>query len=206
MKTKTKRLKRITMWDWTTLVAAWRYYEGRRTIASAMFPSEIVERFFTGKYSPDDEMKIARQFSEVDHGIRGAADWDGFDDCDKVPWQTFYYFCKAYARNTFVEIKTVDNGLHKCFRDESRNRWIPVEIYLRSPHRNMWLADEAIVDEEVNLNDVSAVCSDCANAAGCKPKPKTVGVWIDTCGICKERKPCTDLWHDWIVPKKGETK
>lgn len=147
MKTKTKRLKRITMWDWTTLVAAWRYYEGRRTIASAMFPSEIVERFFTGKYSPDDEARIARQFAEVDHGIRGAADWDGFDDCDKVPWQVFYYFCKAYAHNAFVEIKTVDNGLHKCFRDETRNRWIPVEIYLRSPHRNIWLADEAIVEE-----------------------------------------------------------
>lgn len=56
----------------------------------------------------------------------------------------------------------------------------------------------------INLNDVSVVCYDCAKAAGCKPKPKIVGIWNDTCDICKKRKPCMDLWHDWIVPKRKE--
>ena len=49
MKEKTKK-KTLTDWDWTTLVAAWRYYEHGHTITSAMFPHEIVTRFFTWKY------------------------------------------------------------------------------------------------------------------------------------------------------------
>jgi hypothetical protein len=28
-------------------------------------------------------------------------------------------------------------------------------------------------------------------------KDKAVGVWTDECGICHERKPCTNLHHDW---------
>ena len=47
MKKDTQK-KALTDWDWTTLVAAWRYYEHGHTITSAMFPHEIVTRFFTG--------------------------------------------------------------------------------------------------------------------------------------------------------------
>lgn len=49
---------------------------------------------------------------------------------------------------------------------------------------------------------IGAVCSDCARRAGFTPKRKTVGVWIGACGICHEQKPCTDLWHDWMLTKK----
>lgn len=49
----------------------------------------------------------------------------------------------------------------------------------------------------MDYSEVGAVCSDCAKAAGFTPKDKAVGVWMDECGICHERKPCTDLWHDW---------
>lgn len=54
--------------------------------------------------------------------------------------------------------------------------------------------------------DVSAVCFDCARAAGFTPKDKVAGVWVDKCGICNQRKPCTDLWHDWKPEKEGEVK
>ena len=46
---KNTEKKTLTDWDWTTLVAAWRYYEHGHTMASAMFPHEIVRRFFTGE-------------------------------------------------------------------------------------------------------------------------------------------------------------
>ena len=49
----TKKLKQLTDWDWTTLVAAWRYYQYRSTIVSATFPRDIYERYFMGEYSPD---------------------------------------------------------------------------------------------------------------------------------------------------------
>ena len=61
-----------------------------------------------------------------------------------------------------------------------------------------------------DYSTIHAVCHECATAAGYTPKDKVVGVWVDECGICHERKPCTDLWHDWrlsseVGDKKGET-
>lgn len=64
----------------------------------------------------------------------------------------------------------------------------------------------AKMNNKIDLTKVSAVCDYCAKAAGCKPKNKICGVWFGTCDICKERKPCTNLWHDWIVPKEEYVK
>lgn len=54
----------------------------------------------------------------------------------------------------------------------------------------------------IDYSAVQAVCFDCAKDAGFKPKDKAVGVWVDECGICHERKPCTNLHHDW--KKEGD--
>ena len=56
-----------------------------------------------------------------------------------------------------------------------------------------------------NLKDVGAVCDDCATAAGFVRKPKEVGVWMGVCEVCGQRKPCTDLWHDWMRNEENET-
>ena len=53
-----------------------------------------------------------------------------------------------------------------------------------------------------DYSNVHAVCRECAIAAGFTPEDKVVGVWMDECGICHERKPCTSLHHDWHPPKK----
>jgi len=50
--------------------------------------------------------------------------------------------------------------------------------------------------------NTGAVCRECALAAGFVPKNKTVGVWVGKCVMCGERKPCTDLAHDWTRPNK----
>lgn len=136
--------KKLTDWDWTTLVAAWRYYEHGRTIASAMFPAEVIERFFTGKYDPESEMRIARQFADVDHGLRGASDWDMHDDCDKKPWQKFYYFCKAYC-DGFVDVELIDGNTVKAFYNPKTDRWIPVDRYISRPDTDIFIAPDAIV-------------------------------------------------------------
>ena len=57
-----------------------------------------------------------------------------------------------------------------------------------------------------DLSHIGAVCRDCATKAGFAPKNKVVGVWINECGICHEKKPCTHLCHDWIPKKKGGAK
>lgn len=61
----------ISMWDWETTVGAWRYYSHGGTIAAAMFPREMVQRYFGAngkkKWTDDDRERIARQFLMTDY-------------------------------------------------------------------------------------------------------------------------------------------
>ena len=96
---KVRKLKFLDEWEWTTLVAAWRYFEHRMTIASASFPEDIVSRYFTGEYDEGSCKRIAHQFAVTDHGTGGENDWADrkyLMDCDKEPWCLFFAFCKAY--------------------------------------------------------------------------------------------------------------
>ena len=101
MKMDTTR-KSLTDWDWTTLVASWRYYEHRHTITSSTFPHEIVGRFFLGAYDGQSCKRIARQFVGIDH-LCGPDDemdgWAGNEECDAIyrrAWRMFYYYLKSW--------------------------------------------------------------------------------------------------------------
>ena len=54
----------------------------------------------------------------------------------------------------------------------------------------------------MDYSNVRAVCFDCARKAGFMQKKKAVIAFEEECDICKARRPCTDLHHDWIPPKK----
>ena len=101
MKKETQK-KILTDWDWTTLVASWRYYEHRHTIASAMFPHEIVKRFFTGAYDEESCNRIARQFVKIDHyngpddKMSGWVGDDAFGASDRRAWRLFYFYLFAW--------------------------------------------------------------------------------------------------------------
>lgn len=56
--------------------------------------------------------------------------------------------------------------------------------------------------EMKDYSNVRAVCFACARRAGFVQKKKAVIVFEDECGICKARRPCTDLRNDWIQPKE----
>ena len=55
---------------------------------------------------------------------------------------------------------------------------------------------------DIDISNIHAVCGDCARTLGFTPKDKTVGIWMDECGVCHLRKPCTDLHHDWEPAKE----
>ena len=99
---KVNKKKTLTDWDWTVLVAAWRYYEHSHTIAAAMFPHEIVTRFFTGEHDDESCRRIARQFVDIDHyngpddNISGWVGEDTFGECYRKAWRLFYSYLYAY--------------------------------------------------------------------------------------------------------------
>lgn len=146
-----KPIDKLTDWEWTTLVASWRYYEYGHTIVSASFPGDIVSRFFMGQYSSDVCKRIARQFAIIDHGTNGEDDWRKWGtqifQCDLTPWSKFYRFCEGYV-NGFHKVVLSDGKETEevyAFHVKWSDRWYPVDKYLKSPHVEQYCAPEFIV-------------------------------------------------------------
>ena len=114
-----KKLKTLSDWDWTILVGAWRYYEHRHTICSAMFPHEIVSRFFTGSYANESCNRIAHQFVHIDHDsgpddkISGWPIDNSFGESDRRAWRLFYFYLHAWLCG-FKTAKVTLNGKNGC--------------------------------------------------------------------------------------------
>ena len=127
MKKETQK-KTLTDWDWTTLVASWRYYEHGHTIASAMFPHEIVKRFFTGDYDEKSCRRIAQQFVEIDHRngpddkIDGWVGDDAFGASDRKAWRMFYFYLDAWINGFSKAMVTIGgkSAQVEVFRDYSK--------------------------------------------------------------------------------------
>lgn len=95
-----KKLRTLTDWEWTMLVAAWRYYEHRHSITAVMFPHKVVERFFTGRYDDESCIRIANQFVCLDH-YSGQNDefrgWAGDEMCGECrAWRLFYFYLRTW--------------------------------------------------------------------------------------------------------------
>lgn len=140
---KQKKIDQLSGWEWTTLVAAWRYYEHGHTIVSATFPRDIVERFWGdgNPYTDNVRDTIANQFALIDHGLDGEGDWTrwlkpddkGVFDCDCSAWTTFFQFCRGWI-DGYTEL-TVSNGKRtervKAFYTAFTKKWVPVEGYIK---------------------------------------------------------------------------
>lgn len=123
MKNEAKK-KTLTDWEWTTLVASWRYYEHRHTIASAMFPHEIVKRFFTGAYDEKLCKLIARQFVEIDHKdgpddkMSGWVGDKSYGECYRKAWRLFFYYLKAWiCCFSTAKVKSIGECVDVFFAD-----------------------------------------------------------------------------------------
>ena len=132
-----RKLKKLSDWDWTTLVAAWRYYEHRSSITSAMFPHEIVKRFFTGSYEDESCRRIARQFVEIDHHdgpddkISGWVGDDIYCGCDRRAWRLFYFYLKACLCGFSKATVTIDGKSGRIAVFYADGNWYAREGYER---------------------------------------------------------------------------
>ena len=159
---KQRKIDRLSSWEWETLVAAWRYYEHGHTIASAMFPHDMVERFW-GEGNPySDEVRdtIANQFAKIDHGLNGEGDWtkwlsesakrNDFKDCDCAAWTIFYAFCKGWC-DGFTTI-TASNGERtetvEAFYTDYTRKWTPVDSYVKNPLHPAYIPDKYIKEKK----------------------------------------------------------
>lgn len=154
----------LTDWDWTTLVASWRYYEHRATIASATFPAALVARYFSRRapYTDVDRKRIATQFALVDHGLLKDHEWDGASECDRRPWCKLYSFLEAYAHDDFLFYKG-----HRIFWCWATGRFYPVDEYVASPQSEIYI--DTAKNEDVRAMNATATETSAAPADAKKP-------------------------------------
>ena len=149
----------LTDWDWATLVASWRYYEHRATIASATFPAALVARYFSRRapYTDIDRKRIATQFALVDHGLLKDHEWDGASECDRRPWCKLYSFLEAYAHDDFMLYKG-----HRIFWCFATGRFYPVDEYVASPQSEIYI--DTAKNEDVRSANAAATETSAAPA------------------------------------------
>ena len=154
VKQKKELIDTLSMWDWETLVASWRYFEYGMTASSAGFPHDIVSRFWGegNNYSDNVRDTIANQFVNIDHYKKGEHDWDDKGmNCDRREWTSFFRFCEAWL-NGFnkILVKRVDGKLEKRdgFHTDFEDRWYEKEMYINHgatwqiPRENVFLSEE----------------------------------------------------------------
>ena len=107
----------LSMWDWETLVASWRYFEYGMSASSSCFPHDIVSRFWGdgNRYTDNVRDTIANQFVNVDHHTKGERDWtDKGMRCDRRAWTAFYRFCEAWLKGfAKIGVKRVDGKIER---------------------------------------------------------------------------------------------
>lgn len=156
MNKRKKQKSILTMWEWETLVAAWRYYEHGHTISSAGFPGDIVQRYWGRhtKATADDQLMIAHQFVCTDHRkgpddkldgwpLQGAA----FGGIDAKPWRKLWFFLDAVANNRFRNVHAVGNGADEwyvCFHCDGC--WVPRDRYIANPNADVYIMPEYVKD------------------------------------------------------------
>jgi len=129
-----KKPKELSLFEYSMLIGAIRYYEYGATIASATFPEDVVKHYFNGAYDKNSCDRIARQVVEVDHRD-GESDWSERKygmTCDNKPWCMFYAFLKAWLKG-FANI-TASNGKKpetvEAFFCEYTGNWHPKNHYI----------------------------------------------------------------------------
>lgn len=141
----------LSMWDWETLVASWRYFEYGMTASSAGFPHDIVSRFWGegNNYTDNVRDTIANQFVNLDHYKTGESDWTGKGmRCDRRAWTAFYRFCEAWMKGfTKIGVKRVDGKIERvdAFHTDFEDTWYVKDFYIA--HGESWMIPkENIVD------------------------------------------------------------
>jgi hypothetical protein len=129
-----KKIKPLSSWEWDLTWSSLRYFCGRYTIASAMYPSDLVKNF--GSRLSDDQKKQLSQ--EIQKQIEDAIRLDDnmWLTTDMQNWSALRnYFDKSTWKELVCEGKDIKKTIVIAFpceykeKDTMITRWIPVDSY-----------------------------------------------------------------------------
>ena len=135
-----KKLKPLSDYEWTLIWASMRYFMGRQTIASAMFPADFIKNSYS-KLSEDQRMMVYRDlkshFDSFNHF--------GNKDIDSPVWERLMGLMDDNNRyDVIAEGNGVERQTIECFK--VGDTYYSVEKILAEPHRNWYVANELIIE------------------------------------------------------------
>lgn len=138
MKTKEKqKIKPLSEWEWDLTWSSLRYFCGRYTIASAMYPSDLVKNF--GKrLSVDQRRSLSDEIQrQIEYAMKN--DDNMWLTQDMEPWSALRnYFDKSTWKELFCQGPDIEDTTIIAFPCEYKEvdtmvtRWIPIDTYENS--------------------------------------------------------------------------
>ena len=136
-KQKSEKINPLSEWEWDLTWSSLRYFCGRYTIASAMYPSDLVKNF--GKRMSDDQKLVLSE--EIQKQIDDAkrTNDDMWLKHDMENWSSLRnYFDKSTWREIHCSGKEIEDTVIIAFPSERKigdtieSRWIPLDKYENS--------------------------------------------------------------------------
>lgn len=144
---KKKTNQNLTEWEWTLTWSSLRYFCGRKTIASASYPADLVRMF--GKRLTDLQKKMLSE--DIKRSIEMSKGNSMWESIDMRPWSAMSnYFDESTWRILKCEGPTIETQEILAFPCEGREnegmvtRWIPVEEYSNSGNTRMFVFEDYI--------------------------------------------------------------
>lgn len=127
----------LSEWEWTLTWSSLRYFCGRYTIASAMYPSDLIKNY--GKRLDDSQKKALSE--EIKRQMEWAIEKE--DDMwlknDMESWSALKnYLDKSEWRDLYCEGEEIEPTTVTAFPYERKEddkivkRWVPVDFYEKS--------------------------------------------------------------------------
>jgi len=137
MAKKENKIRPLSEWEWDLTWASLRYFCGRYTISSAMYPSDLVMNF--GKRLSDDQKRTLSEEiqKQIDYAMKN--DDNMWLTTDMENWSALRNY---FDKSTWKELECDGDDIEKTsiiafpceYKDKGTmfTKWIPVEKYENS--------------------------------------------------------------------------
>jgi len=124
--------KELTEIEWTTCWMSIRYAMNRQTISSYMLPSDLIVAYWN-RWTDFQKEQIALDLSKEQNSF-------GDSQIDKTSWSKFWKACDT--KNHKI-VKLIDKT--ECIIFEANGRKYPLNEYIKSPYKEIFIEDESII-------------------------------------------------------------
>jgi hypothetical protein len=140
----------LTDWEWTLVWSSMRYFMGRQTIASAMWPADLITNYDTYLSQPQRDMihrELKKYFEEFEAFGNPAIDSEHWERLMNYMDKSNRYF----VQTKYKENDNVIEDAAICFK--WKEAYCSIDMYTKRPHNGWYVNPEFIVNVREIITD-----------------------------------------------------